>query len=175
MLVNVLLALRRDTSVLLTERLEWDEEADGEYDGPVPDRAYRIFQAASDFKRYRIDTDGGADWVLWSLYFSGPKNILIKVRDELDWLASTYPNRVKIGGAWHYDDGRQVGTTIQYDEDGVETGVTGTPVYPIHPRLLEFMPDLVERDADGVEVSRVRPTMLSDVNLLQGQKERRFV
>ena len=47
-----------------------------------------------------------------------------------------------------------------------ETSTTGTPVYPLHPRLLDFMQDL---DDQGT-----RPSNPTDVNLLFGQSPRRF-
>ena len=99
--------------------------------------------------------------------------MLQKIQTALDNLVATYPNRVRIVGAWYWD-GRQVGTQFVRDEDGNITGISGTPTYPLHSRTIEFMPDIVERDEDGNEVSRVRPTDLSDVNLLQGQQERHF-
>ncbi len=54
-------------------------------------------------------------------------------------------------------------------------GTSGTPIYPIPVNaLLKFMPDIITYDADGNELSRVAATVLTDVNLLQGQQERRF-
>ncbi len=178
MIVNVWLALRDDAQALVRERLAWDEETQGEYSGPVLDRAVRIFRMVAHLDAmghmYRVDTPVSRAWSLWSLYFDKPVSMLLKVKDELDWLVATYTDRVKIGAAWHYSDGRQVGTTIEYDEDGAETGMTGTPTYSLDSRLLEFMPNIVIRDTDGNITSSERPTELSDVNLLQGQKERRF-
>ena len=45
-------------------------------------------------------------------------------------------------------------------------GKTGTPLYPLHARLLNFMPD--------VDDIGTRPTGPSDVNLLAGQMPRSF-
>lgn len=174
MIVNVWLALRDAAQALVIERLDWDESVDGIYGGPIPDRAVRLFEKMAHRNvaqgHYRIDNDGANDWVLWNLIFNERRNVLIKVKGELDWLIATYSTQSKIAGAWHYSDGRQVGTTIEYDENGVETGVTGSPIYPVHARILEFMPD----DVDEFDV-HTRPIMPSDVNLLQGQQERRFV
>jgi len=48
----------------------------------------------------------------------------------------------------------------------VVTGHTGAPTYPLHPQLIELMPD--------VDDIGTRPTELSDVNLLSGQPPREF-
>ena len=48
----------------------------------------------------------------------------------------------------------------------VVTGHTGTPTYPIHPQLIELMPD--------VDDVGTRPTQLTDVNLIAGQPPREF-
>ena len=53
-------------------------------------------------------------------------------------------------------------------------GVIGTPTYALDARMIEFMPDDVVYDLDGLEVSRSRPTVLSQVNVLIGQSERQF-
>lgn len=177
MIVNVWLVLRADAQALIVTRLNWDEEVDGVYSGPVPDRAFRLFRLMADWKVvqaiFRIDTDGANDWHLWNVYFDKPKDILLKVRDEIDWLLANFPNQTRIGGAWHFDS-RQVGTQFTRDADGNITGVTGAPTYPIHARALELMPDIITRDADGNVTSTTRPTALTDVNLLQGQEDRRF-
>ena len=208
MIVNVWLALRDDAQALVRERLAWDEETQGEYSGPVPDRAFRLFRLMAHWKVvqniFRTDAGGINDWHLWNIYLNKPKDILLKVRDEIDWLLANFTNQTRMGGAWHWDS-RQVGTQFVYDEvtrdvlvddpDFVQpdpenpievpqitiqvttteiVGTSGTPTYPLHSRLLEFIPDIVEWDADGNVISSVRPTDLSDVNLLQGQKERRF-
>jgi hypothetical protein len=51
-------------------------------------------------------------------------------------------------------------------EEVYVAGHTGTPTYPIHPQLIELMPDV---DDQGT-----RPTNLSDVNLVAGQPPREF-
>lgn len=177
MIVNVWIVLRDDAQPLIVTRLNWDESTQGPYSGPVPDRAFRLFRLMADWKVvqdiFRIDTDGANDWHLWNVYFDKPKDILLKIRDEIDWLLANFPNQTRVGGAWHFDS-RQVGTQFTRDADGNITGVTGTPTYPIHARILELMPDIVTHDENGVETSRVRPTVPSDINLLMGQKERRF-
>ena len=63
----------------------------------------------------------------------------------------------------------------QIEETTIEIiGTTGEPTYPIHARLLEFMPDTVTYDANGDETSRTRPTIPSDINLGLGQTPRLF-
>lgn len=177
MIVNPWLALRNDAQALMKTRLDWDEEIQGPYVGPVTDRQRKVFAAMVDRatvqRLFRIDNDGGRDWTLWNVYFNEAKDVLLKIQAELDQLAIDFSVQFRIGGAWHFD-GRQVGTQFTFDVDGNITGVTGTPIYPFHSRLLELMPDIVTHDIDGNEISRVRPTDLSDVNRLQGQTVRNF-
>ena len=177
MIINVWLGVRDDAQALIVERLKWDDESQGEYAGAVPDRVLRFFQLMADWQIvqdiFRTDTDASRAWYLWNVSFDKPKDAMIKVKAELDWLLDTYTNQTRIGAAWHWD-GRQVGTQFTYDENGVITGTTGTPVYPLHARLIEFMPDIVTYDDDGNETSRTRPTVLSDVNLGLGQTPRQF-
>lgn len=75
-------------------------------------------------------------------------------------------------GAWN-PDGSQYGTTIVIGVDGVET-IVGTPIYPLHPKLLDFMPDDVVYDENGLEVSRKRPTKLKQVHKYLGWADRRW-
>ena len=172
MLVNVWLGIRNDAQTAIEDCLDWDDSA--EYSGPVGDREKKIFQAMSDravvqrlFNKATINSNL---WNLWTVYFDEPKDILIKIKNELDYLEDTYPTQFVIGAAWFWD-GRQVGTQYTYDEDGVITGITGTPTYPAHPKLIDFMPDVWNGD-DPATYSTA--TQLTDVNLLAGQTPRRF-
>ena len=174
MLVNVWLGIRDDVQTAINTCLDWDDST--EYSGPVGDREKKIFQAMSDravvqslFNKATINSNL---WNLWSVYFDEPKDILIRVKNALDYLEATYPLQFVIAAAWHWD-GRQVGTQYTYDE-GEITGITGTPTYPIHTKLIDFMPDIVTYDVDGNELTRTAATILSDVNLLAGQSPREF-
>ena len=65
----------------------------------------------------------------------------------------------------NYDPDRWIIVTENRDEQYV-AGHTGTPTYPLHPQLIELMPD--------VDDIGTRPTELSDVCLLAGQPPREF-
>ena len=54
--------------------------------------------------------------------------------------------------------------TIQVTSNEI-TGTSGTPRYPLHSRVIQFMPDIVTY-AVAVEVSITRPTTISDIHLL---------
>jgi len=101
---------------------------------------------------FRQDTTGGT-WTLWSLNLEsdGPT-----AQDEITSIRSNYPGAIRILGAWDFDTGEQI---------------TG---FLIHTRILEFIPDTVTYDEEGLEVSRSRPTVARDVNLLMGQAPRTF-
>lgn len=65
----------------------------------------------------------------------------------------------------NYDPRFVLRVTGDVEEEYV-SGYTGTPTYPLHARLIDFMPD--------VDDVGTRPTELSDVNLLAGQPPRYF-
>ena len=137
----------------------------------LPSRAYRALSDPHVRSIFRQDNTGPRSYELWSLYFEA--DTTQEVTDIRNDLNAEYPGKLRTIGAWWWD-GRQVGTEFTFDNDGVITGTSGIPRFPLHTSILEFMPDIVMRDQDGNEISRVRPTELSDVNLLQGQVERRF-
>ena len=158
MVINLWLAIRDDAQVLIKEHFDWDEEIQGVYTGPITERQYKLFKLMTDTnvvqRLFRLDNDGTNDWILWSLYFNYTVDILLKIQSELDNLIAAYPNHVKIIGAWDWR-GNQIG-------------------YSIHPRILEFIPDTIIYDASGNEISRARPTIVKDMNLLFGQSPRTF-
>jgi len=63
--------------------------------------------------------------------------------------------------------------TVQQTSSEI-TGTSGTPTYPTHSRIKQFIPDDVTFDSNGNETSRTRPTVPRDINLLAGQSPRRF-
>ena len=147
---------------------------DDEYSGPVTDTEQKIFRRMADFatveRMFKKPTVAGKVWHLFSLNFDGTT----KARDALDWLEANRANHFVIVGAWWWD-GRQVGTQWETDQDGNRTGnTTGTPLYPIHPRLIDFMPDDPVYDGNGDLTGYQAATQLTDVNLIQGQAPRRF-
>jgi hypothetical protein len=170
MQVNIWIALRNGAHIAIKERVQWDEDRDGPYAGPVPNWVGRMFETIADratveklFRRDRVWFSQGAvwrDWDLWSLNFDESRENLQLLGEKLADLELAYPSMVRVVGAWWWD-GRQVGT--RFDANG---DVVGTPTYPLDARLIEFMPDL---DDQGT-----RPTEMGDVNLVFGQSPRRF-
>ena len=134
--------------------------------------AYRALGDPATRRIFRKDNPNGPrDYELWSLYYDVETEK--ELRDIRNDLNAEFPGQVRTVGAWHWD-GRQVGQEFTFNEDGEITGVTGNPMFPLHTRILEFIPDIVTHDVDGNETSRVRPTAPSDVNLGFGQAPRRF-
>jgi hypothetical protein len=207
--VNVWIALRDDAQSAIVTRLQWDEESQGPYTGPVEDRTAILFTrmlgGAEVQRLFRVATLGGRQYTLWNLYYQDRGSVLQVVQDELDQLAIDYPSQFIIAGAWIWDHSlacRQVGTQLDIQErtvpresryrnpdyqpipeepnydpqkwiyemrDTLETyvaGHTGTPTYPLHPQLIELMPD--------VDDVGTRPIELSDINLVAGQPPREF-
>lgn len=218
MKVNVWIALRDDAQAAIKTRMDWDEESQGEYSGPVANRTARLFEKMYDRavvqNLFRVATIGARDYTLWSVYFDESVDILQKVQAELDDLAAEYPSQFIIAGAWK-EDGAMVGCDLvlnqvanpaytgepymianpayqpdmgdpagdPYPVDDwdprteirnpawvpefiTERTQSGTPTYPLHPQLLELMPD--------VDDIGTRPTEVSDINLLAGQPTRVF-
>ena len=171
MQVNIWIALRTNAHAVIKTRLFWDEETQGAYSGPVPNWVARLFEQIANradveklFRKDRVWLTQGAvwrDWNIWSINVDENKESLQLLGEKLSDLELAYPSMVKVVGAWWWD-GRQVGTQWQTDE---HISTVGTPVYPLDPRLIEFMPD----NPDGS-----RPTVPSDVNLVFGQAHRRF-
>lgn len=153
MIVNVWLALRDDAQALIKTRLTWDEETQGEYTGPITDRQFNVFRLMGDRSVVQSLFRKDGSWTPWTLGFDsdGPD-----ARGEITQLIADFPGAIRIVGGWNFDSGEQV---------------TG---FPIHPRILEFLPDIVTFDIDGNETSRTRPTVPSDINLGLGQAPRQF-
>ncbi len=164
--LNIWIVLSTQAKNAVNARLR---HTDGEYTGPVSDQEYNIFRRmvhhSANIDRWTSATFGGKTWTLFNLTFADPDKQLKKA---LDYLADNRGNSFRIGGCWWWD-GRQVGT--QWDE---ETGnVVGTPIYPIPEQLIQFMPDDVDY-TDPENPVFTPATELKQVNLEQGQHDRRF-
>lgn len=141
-------------------------------EGELPSVAYRALGDPVVRSLFRQDNPSGPrSYELWSLYYEvDTDQQVMDIRNDLN---AEFPGQLRTIGAWWWD-GRQVGTEFTFDIDGVITGTTGDPTFPLHVRILEFIPDIVTYDNDGNETGRSRPLVVSDVNLGAGQIERRF-
>ena len=178
-IVNLLLALDGTAHDAIKERKDWDEEANGKYKGPVKGRTKRFFDyaysQAQREKLYRTTTAQSKTWTVWSLDFdldSLPGGAAQAIRDELTELEAEYPNRIIVMGAWWWD-GRPVGMTW-VDETDPSKGLEGTPVWDMHPKILEVAPkrQVVDRTQSPPVVTEEDPVDLSGMNLTFGQKPR---
>ncbi len=158
MFVNIWLAISDAAQSAVLESLNWDEELQGPYTGPLRPRSRRLFQYMDDqTTRRRLfskPTLQSITYNLWSIEFNeDERDTLQAVRDELDHLIAQYPNQIAVCGAWDWE-GQQIGNP---------------PIYPIPSYLWRFLPNPLP---DGST-----PTSnadLVDVNLLFGQSERDF-
>jgi len=152
MLAEVFIALRDDAQTSIVERLQWDEETQGEYTGPVGDREYKIFRYMQNRverqKLFKTPDIGGNVWHLWAIVF---ESNLPAVQVELDYLAATYPNRIIIAGAfiWNWGDMacRQAGTQLVIDTRTVTK--TWSVLNP------DYQPDPAEPNFDDRYVLRI--------------------
>jgi len=125
---------------------------------------------------FREDNPNGPrHYELWSLYYEVETEQ--DLRDIRNDLFAEFPGQVRTIGSW-WMDGRMVGTEWELDQDGNRTGnTTGNPIFPLHTRILEFIPD----DSDGGDPPVLtRPTDITtaqnrDANRNMGQADRRFV
>ena len=151
--INIWLVLRADTNALITERLDWNEETQGGYTGPVSERFADLFSLMSDRagvqNLFNIFKKGNKDYIAWSLYTD---KTLMFIQGEIDALNSEYQNHAIVAGAWYWN-GSQVSA------------------YPPHSQIIKLMPDVW----NGDEPPTYSPaTVVTDVNLLLGQSPRDF-
>lgn len=153
--INVWLALSTTAQDIVIESLRWDEEAQGDYTGPLRNRSRRLFEYMQDEvarrRLFATATLQSIDYNLWSIDFFDEGSVLQDIRDEIDFLIAEFPNQIAVLGAWDIRTGQQVGG--------------GTPLYPIPNYTWRFMP---------AELGAASNTDLTDVNLLFGQTPRDF-
>jgi hypothetical protein len=103
---------------------------------------------------YDFRVQGPRSWQLYSLLYD------VATRQEFEQAVERFksenPGQTDVLGAWHFEDGRQV---------GIELDGSGVPLYPVPGKLSDFMPD----NPDGTPNATVR-----DVNIYYGQAPREF-
>ena len=134
---------------------------------------------------WKTPTIAGKKWHLFSLSFDASK----QAKTVIDWVADNRQGHFYVMGAYRHDNGLQVGLSYVYDEEGNRTytevedddgnitrtyDISGTAVYPQHNRLVDFMPDIIEYDSEGIPTGSTPATELTDVNLRVGQAPRIF-
>lgn len=142
-----------------------DKLALGQQPTQTEERARKLLRVMKD-GFHRKATIAGDEWVLFDIITT------IEVLEKIDELV---PSSV-VAGCWNVD-GTQYGQVITYDYTDMANPVEvvdGEPVYPIHPKLLDFMPDDVEYNANGTEKSRKRPTTPKQVHKWLGWADRRW-
>jgi hypothetical protein len=149
--VNVWIILRRTAGNAVRNHLNWNEDADGPYTGPVTERESRIFRSMSDHgvvqNLFKTPTILSSPMQLWSVNFDESKQTLRELKDEIDWLTATRGAQVAIAGCWSSKDGSQLGTELTYD--------TRTVVKTWSAHNPDYQPDLLEPDFDDRLVIRI--------------------
>ena len=167
-MINALVAIK-DSSVLTIKQIVRDARAElSSPGGSVTAQQKKALAIARNLydEQFASVTIAGTVYRLFDLLLSP---------GELEKLDEVVPGSV-VAGAWN-KDGTQYGQMLELERDSEGKAVfvvRGTPVYPIHPRLLDFMPDDVEHNADGTEKSRKRPTQLKQVHKYLGWADRRW-
>jgi len=148
-----------------------DEEYDGQHLTAV--KIFRRIAERTGWERlFKTPTIQGKTWYIYSVIFNEmEQGVQQKARDAIDYLLAEYPNNIAVAGAWWWD-GRQIGTQW-VDENDHSQGTTGTPLYPVHPRLIDFMPDVWD-NSDPDNPVQVPAADLAQVRVMQGQLDRRF-
>ena len=113
MIVNLWLVLSEQAQTRALESVRWDEESQGEYNGPLTNRQRRLFNYFADGdvvrQRFSSPTLQGRVANLWSLTFDEARDTLQAIQSEIDTLLATYPNNIAVIGAWNFRTGEQVG------------------------------------------------------------------
>jgi hypothetical protein len=152
-MLNLWLILRDDAKVLINDALKEGRD----YSGDIPEETLSIFRRMLDRtvvqKLFKAANIGGDTYHLYSIYFKNTQ--AAKAAEAIAYLVDLYPNRIIVGGAW-----RNNGDIIAG--------------YEPHPQLIRIMPDIIEYDETGAEVSTSPATELVDINLLLGQSPRKF-
>ena len=171
---NLWVVLKDTARSAINTRLQWDD-SQGEYTGPVGDKAARIFERMVDRAgvqgMFKVPNIGGSDYYLYSLYSSDGFQ---KIQDAIAYLTTSYPAQFFVPHTPWDEDGLPVGFTwndpVSEDDPPHSNGITGTPLYDTHAKLMELMPDV--DDGLGGFTTALLP---HNVNLRLGQKPRIFI
>lgn len=148
------------------------------FTGTMTERTEKVLDEMKDaavvermFKKPRV---GGASYTMRSIYLNTKKYGAKAIQTEINELLKAYPTGFFVVGAW----------SVRRDSDGNGLGdcaplqqLFPSIKYNIHPGAWRLMPDVVEYDENGTELSRVAATNnsdLRDINLLSGQLPRDF-
>lgn len=107
MIVNVWIALSDTAKDRVVEYLRWDEETQGDYNGPLTREQGMLFEYMQD-RATRIGTFAkptlsGRQAELWQLDFDTDTDPVARIRRVLDELIAAYPGRLAIVGVWKRD------------------------------------------------------------------------
>ncbi|MDB4312055.1 hypothetical protein N9937_01365 [bacterium] len=110
------------------------------------------------------------DYRAWNCYVAKSEGGMGQIKSDLDAAVAAYPSDFSILGVWHYEDGRQIGTSWDESDPPV---LIGTPTYPQPAQTINFMPDIPDpASPDPENPVMIRPTELSNVLLMFGQPAR---
>ena len=151
------------------------------YSGPMDDESYRIMNTVTDvrvstrlFRPKTVGAAGQNPFINYSMKWP----TVPEMQTDLDYLIGAWPGKqFEVNGAWDMTTGFQVGQEGVYDEEGNLIGIEGDPLYPILDDAYKLMPDIVEYDDEGNEISRTPATSnadLRDINITLGQTPRDF-
>ena len=149
MLINAFMEIRNDFAFPAS-----DPADDTELQAKNREALSRVGDIQVQPGLWKTRTQGPRSWQLYSLTYD--VSTRQEFEQQIERFKSENPGQTDVLGAWHMEDGRQV---------GIELDGSGVPLYPIPGRLSDFMPD----DPDGTP----NPT-LRDVNLYYGQAPRDF-
>ena len=142
-------------------------EPPGSYSGPMDDESYRIMKTVTDVRvspqLFRPKSVAAAEANPFINYSMNWRTVS-EMETDLAYLLGAWPGKqFEVNGAWDMITGAQVGEA--------------DPLYPIADDAYKLMPDIVEYDEEGNEISRTPATSnadLRDVNITLGQAPRDF-
>ncbi len=152
---NLWLGTSQNVVDIAVESLNWDEETQGEYTGPLRNRSRMLFELMQDARnreaQFAKPVFGGTTFRMWSLDFEETVERMLLVEAEIIHLEGEYPGELDIVGAWKWN--------------GNQVGGNNTPRHSIHNQAWQFMPAWVGATSNAD---------LQDINLLLGQAPRNF-
>jgi len=123
--------------------------------GPIDDRTYELLSTVVDITgsqgQYKTKSvNGNNPFTNYAMNFTDEQ----EAADAMAFLNVEWPGQqFEIEGGWYWDTGLEIGVTAE----------GGDPVYPLSPTAYELMPDIVEYDEDGNEISRTPATSNADL------------
>jgi len=177
-IIEVIVAVRQSELIAIKEELRPDRVTaltPEDIRIPLKSADKRKLQAGISgiFKQFK-PTPKAPAFETFNFLIDAPKKLGL-LREITAFLKST--QGAMVIGAWN-KDGSHYGTTVVpaiLDEKGTvvtPAGLSGRPVYNLHPKFLSMFADDVTYDKNGKELTRTPATQPKETNKIYGREDR---